>query len=135
MTQTFGYYCDECRRKYVNHKCKDGLPCAHDINEAIFIHAKHYSHCETVFMQVGDTVILDASIFRKPKHEQVTGHNLLWNHTLEAGGPGVDLGEWIKKQDGKTLRAFEARWDSNDRIPQWRLFEQWPDYLNKEPQP
>lgn len=30
MTQIHGVYCDKCRRRYVYHVCKNGLPCRHE---------------------------------------------------------------------------------------------------------
>ena len=40
--QTVGYWCDKCRRKYVQHRCDGGLPCGHSFAEAVKVYAKSY---------------------------------------------------------------------------------------------
>lgn len=43
MTISVGYYCQYYRRRYVRHKCKDGLPCGHPIDESVFIWLQRFS--------------------------------------------------------------------------------------------
>lgn len=36
MTQYTGFYCPSCRIRYVAHVCKEGLPCGHSKDEALY---------------------------------------------------------------------------------------------------
>lgn len=124
MTQTNGYWCDECRAKYVEHTCKnDTLPCGHDFGAAIFVYAKSYG-------RGGETVkIAKLGIFDLfTKDEDLVGQRwqFKWWIRNERTDQEEPLAEWIKRQDDRFVRAFCARWHSAKEPPDWRMAQILP---------
>lgn len=122
MTQTIGYWCDECRCKYVQHKCRDGLPCGHDKDTAILVYAKAFGRGgERVKMEIG-TDVVSMWIGREGGH----GRNYLWETLItldDTRGKSMMLGEWLRQQEACVIRAFEERWNSRKTPPRWRQIE------------
>lgn len=105
MTQTVGFYCPVCKIKYVQHRCKEGLPYGHPKKDALWVYAKHYSRGE-------ETVkIIDSSGLRY--------------NTFRGYPPNIDLISfqegWVPKVSPEKLQlfkeAFEARWLSASYPP------------------
>jgi hypothetical protein len=129
---TVGYWCDECRVKYVQHLCKDGLPCRHDKDEAVYVWAKHFAKSgEAVRLRVyGETVQL--WIHKKPKDKKRVLYSdwqtrYLHTHLVNVAEQESLLAEqesllmdWLISQDEKIIRAFLNRWGGCKRPPYWR---------------
>jgi len=120
MTQTVGYWCDECRTKYVQHKCKDGLPCSHDKAQAVYVYAKGYGKGGEFVQMEWSTGTLSSFLNHRPKPKTLYygWSRSLWATWIEAEGEQV--GEWLHKQEGLVARAFLSRWDSQKEPPIWR---------------
>lgn len=127
--ETIGLYCDECRTKYVRHKCKDGLPCGHSKNSAIEVYAKHYARgCETVILQ-GHGFRYRLELTKIPRQKGSYSRHEIWSSeaTIEdqygEEGP-MQLALWLHLRaangDEHIVRAFMERWESADQPPQWR---------------
>lgn len=101
MTETVGFYCPKCDAKYVRHKCRDGLPCDHDKDEAIYVYAKKYKDGENVRLENKDGVI-----FRGDGEYFPTDLNFMrrWE---EGFIPDISKEEFAKFKD-----AYEKRWMS-----------------------
>lgn len=119
MTQTNGYWCDECRAKYVEHTCKnDTLPCGHAFDAAIFVYAKRFG-------SGGEDVTMEGlgrfNLFTKD--ENLVGQR--WNFKQWIRNERTDkeepVAEWIKRQEARFVRAFCARWFSSKEPPDWRM--------------
>jgi hypothetical protein len=133
--QTVGYWCDECRTKYVQHKCKDGLPCGHDRKDAIKVYVKAYgkSHQRVTLswhkpserkagIAERETTRLVITYKPRPGTMYAVRHSRdLWAYeiTLE-DGTKVRVGDWLKGQPEKIRRAFLERWSSSKEPPIWR---------------
>jgi hypothetical protein len=146
--QTVGYWCDECRQKYVRHACKGGLPCGHSKDDAIFVYAKYYA-------TGGEFVSLSWSddegdheremwISRK-EHDQtwyLSGSRELWGHIAQVekhidAGDKINInmrdlkpcavGAWLHVHSEKIVRAYMMRWESHKEPPVWRQISTIPE--------
>jgi CspA family cold shock protein len=142
--QTVGYWCDECRVKYVRHACREGLPCGHDMAQAVFVYAKAYGRGgETVRMERGDFAVLLSVRSERERRDNCLGGDSreLWGtqvEVLEAHDPSCLPGEllyagdwlWRHRADESILRAFFNRWESTTRLPLWRVVATIPEDAN-----
>jgi hypothetical protein len=138
MTETIGYYCDECRMKYVRHKCKDGLPCGHDKSEAVFVYCHYFAKSgEHVEMQWKDGKI-DVWVTKKPKDRKVIYISRsaaeLRGHLADDGEVEEDVADWLARQPARIIRAFLERWTSRKEPPTWRVIEQMGPEQPETPQ-
>lgn len=124
MTQTNGYWCDECRTKYVEHSCKgDTLPCEHEFNKAIFVYAKSYGRgYESVSIRGLGRFTLTT------KDEDLIGQRWQFKWWIEDNRTGKEepVAEWIKRQEDKYVRAFCGRWMTTKSPPDWRVAQILP---------
>lgn len=70
MTETVGYYCPECGKKYVRHKCKDSLPCGHGKENAIYVYHKWCAKRDNKIVMRRGNIIYEDKIdddFRFPR--------------------------------------------------------------------
>jgi hypothetical protein len=143
--QTIGYWCDECRVKYVRHACKTNLPCGHTTGEAVFVYAK-------AFGRGGETVSLEWSdewgehqrevwVYRKEKDKTwyAGGAEEFWGFMAHVArhvdaGPRLNIdisdlhpfavAEWLSELPEKVIRAYLERWQSRNESPNWRWIAQ-----------
>jgi hypothetical protein len=118
--QTIGYWCDECRVKYVQHACKDRrLPCGHDFDGALRVYAKAYGRGgESV--SIGEHRVWLSEAEDPASLGYLPGGRYYWETiaTLD-DGQHMELGRWLKSLGAKHTRAFEDRWQSCKRLPDW----------------
>lgn len=128
MTSTVGYWCDECRRKYVQHVCRDGLPCGHPKEEAVYVYAKHYGKGQD------ETVLLECREFKagftvrpKPRDPNTLYSGgearALHGYWVFIDGEKMSVAEWLHLQPPRIIRAYLERWQSWKQPPTWRLME------------
>jgi hypothetical protein len=135
---TRGYWCDECRRKYVAHMCKDRtMPCRHSYELSFFV------ECQA-FRRSGERVTIEWGALKAPSYDKVwltTGDRPRQNFLTEEafdywgvrvmpfGGSGFDLwvGEWLASKPDAFVRAFLNRWESSKWTPGWLTFRNHPD--------
>lgn len=124
MTQTVGYWCDECRLKYVQHMCHDGLPCGHDKAAAVYIYAKNYAKGgQYVEFRYGEQ---EWAVWMrvKPREPGVTYIGRPgWQVQTDEGWIGY--WDWLCQFPPIIIRAIEERWSSWKFPPTWRQIEQW----------
>ena len=142
MTITVGFWCDECRLKYVRHVCKEGLPCGHDLGQAVFVHCQRFKQGnESVYLRHGyekedGEHIFNGWLVRKRKEEtdKIVGPHVmrLWFFQMVSyvDESTQDVGDFLRDSEGKVIRALLERWSSCNHVPDWRLYEIWPDYLD-----
>ncbi len=127
MTETIGYWCDECREKYVRHKCHEGLPCGHDKKGAVRVYAKSFGRGgERVELawasgRAGLYIIERA----KKKNTVYLGNARFYHgHRVETDDGQINtVWKWLRQQEGKIIRAFLSRWESRKEPPEWRIVE------------
>lgn len=127
MTQTIGYWCDECRTKYVQHVCKDGLPCGHDLAQAVHVSAKSYGRGGAEIWLKWDNQKLYAFLEKREQEDRVVyigwrAKELRGTIATHTEGQEV-LIDWLHKQPAKIIRAFLGRWESCKSPPEWRMIE------------
>jgi hypothetical protein len=146
--QTIGFWCDECRRKYVRHACRDSLPCGHSKAAAVLVYAKAYG-------RGGETVELNwtdgggehyrelwISLKQGDRTWKSGGSMELWGyrvdvmHHLDKGEKlNIDvrglkpcvMAHWLKEHPEHVIRAFMARWESFNEPPPWRMLAIIPE--------
>src|ERR1044071_9811108 len=134
---TTGIWCDECRRKYVRHLCKNNtLPCRHSYEAAIGVWYQAYR-------RGGEHVEMEWGPIDNPRHENVWLHkgdnprrNFIGDDSFEFWGMRVHpwrdydaemwVGEWLACKPDAFVRAFLKRWDSSNYIPSWQSFREHP---------
>ena len=125
---TTGYWCDECRRKYVKHMCHGRrLPCTHSFHAAIPV------WCQA-FARGGEHVCIgkeDVWLHRRPKEKNTIycgDAQFWWNTDVEdvKAGRSVLVGEWLAVRSGAFIRAFLGRWESSRGTPDWVGFRNHP---------
>ena len=123
MTQTVGYWCDECRVKYVQHMCHDGLPCGHDKQAAIYIYAKNYSKGGEYIEIQHAHMTWTAWLRLKPREQGVTyiGRPII---QVETEDGWINYWDWLCEFHANVIRAVEGRWTSDKFPPHWRSIEQ-----------
>lgn len=139
--QTIGYWCDECRLKYVRHACKEGLPCGHDKGAAVAVYAKAYAtRGEQVILRWTDPEgdhYRELWVYRRARaYRPHSGAPELWEYLIEVAHhvdaerrlninltqlPPCAVGAWLWSHPEIVIRAFFARWDSNTTPPAWRV--------------
>ncbi len=122
MTQTIGYYCDSCRRKYVRHVCKhQKLPCGHTFAHALRVYAKRYAHLGEA-VSIGDCGFMLRYQPHVPELAIVPGGRYFWDTAAQLDdGEDLPLGRLLKRKGAKFTRAFQARWESCQHPPDWTL--------------
>lgn len=108
---------------------RDGLPCGHDKDAAVYVYAKSYAkNGETVKMnwQGGE---INAWLVKAEKSgvTYIGEARSLWGHRIQLGGQSYFVGEWLHEQEPKIIRAFLERWQSWKTEPLWRVIETLPD--------
>lgn len=126
---TTGYWCDECRMKYVRHKCHGRrLPCLHDFRAAIPV------WCQD-FARGGEHVCIveeDVWIYKLPRRRGTfySGNAFFyWNMEVvreTTTGDSILVGEWLAVRSDKFVRAFLNRWQSCNETPDWIGFRCHP---------
>jgi len=133
--QTIGYWCDECRRKYVKHACRGGLPCGHEKSRAIFIYCKAYRTAgeSLTLIFLGQKIQLWLEYRKPPPHFYVSGELArtlhCWSVRHDHSETQIKLGAWLKDQPAILIRAFLNRWDSFKEPPDWRWVSQSSESL------
>ena len=119
---TVGYYCDECRCKYVRHVCKNRtLPCRHPFEQALYVFAKAYGRGGEA-VQIGNLKLWLTDGPARMDLCVLPGRRYYWETMVEIEGAGkMVLADFLKEQGPKILRAFENRWDSCKHPPDWCL--------------
>lgn len=126
--QTIGYYCDECRVKYVQHVCKGStLPCGHILGNAIRVYAKRYGRGgERV--QIGNNRGFIRKAEQCEKLAYAPGGFYFWENEIQLdGGPTMLVARWLRGLPQAFVRAFEYRWESHKTAPDWASL------LNEQP--
>lgn len=132
--ETIGYYCDECRTKYVRHACREGLPCGHEKKLAIRVYCKAFGRGGENVSLVGAGI--EVALFLTDAKESGVMYSAagreLWGTKLEVtdgdgAGAEMKVGEWLHRQDEKTVRAFFNRWESDKEPPLWRVVKLIPE--------
>ncbi|MEW6212536.1 MAG: hypothetical protein AB1631_29695 [Acidobacteriota bacterium] len=119
---TVGYWCDECRRKYVRYTCKEGLPCGHDKADAIYVECQAFAKSgEAVYMSTEDDSWRVSLWIYPLKDEGRRCYSQLWDYAVRINRSerAVFVGEWLPLQEPKVIRAFDSRWDSHKEPPGW----------------
>lgn len=125
---TTGYWCDECRVKYVRYIGRGGLPCGH--------RAPLYVACQA-FARSGEHVIIGREnvwLFQERKPDTCYGRGAIqfWGTRVTPFRPeGNDppewyVGEWLASKPDRFVRAFLERWQSCKEIPDWLAFRRHP---------
>ena len=134
LMETIGFWCDECRVKYVRHACKEQLPCGHPKVNAIRVYAKAFGRGgENV--SVGSWSIFIGEEVNRKDICYLPGGSWLWQTKIEYGDTGTEmwLGEWLKSVPHAEVRAFFHRWDSAKTSPDWQeLILNEPRYFEPE---
>jgi len=136
---TTGIWCDECRRKYVMHMCKNRrLPCRHSYAAAFGV------WCQA-FGRSGEHVTIEWGELDKPHAADVwifegdrpIGNFIdaaawgFWGMRIRPFTYGGDeewwVGEWLASRPDAFVRAFLNRWDSYKWTPDWLSFREHPD--------
>lgn len=137
MTQSIGYWCDECRVKYVQHVCKDDrLPCGHPFGEAVRVYVKGYGRGGSEFTLESNENKVHGWLNDRVQTGEERVLYLNWRArelrgTVVTHSNGQDvLIDWLHRQPAKLIRAFENRWDSWKQPPEWRVIET----LNSHPE-
>jgi hypothetical protein len=153
---TNGFWCDECRQKYVRHMCRvkpgndasvedshilrQQLPCGHDWSHAVAV------ECQA-FARSGEHVWIHYGLRGSEFHEDVwisrgerPRSNFIGRDAFEFWGMRVRqfqykheadwelwVGEWLASKPDAFVRAYLNRWESSNRVPSWSSFREHPD--------
>lgn len=127
---TTGFYCDECRVKYVAHMCKGKLPCRHSFKAALQVWCQAFGRGGE-HVCIGDD---DVWLYALPKDRntwyasaearELWGVEVVVDTTKESDG--LLVGQWLACRPDAFVRAFFKRWDSQKWTPTWVAFRDHP---------
>lgn len=136
---TTGFYCDECRVKYVHHRCKLGrLPCGHSFKAAFDVFSQAFGrrgeHVSIIYRNP-DVTIQDVwiSAGERRRYDFIEpGAWTFWGMRVRPFNPvradwEMWVGEWLSTKSDAFVRAFLYRWESQKFPPEWVSFREHPD--------
>lgn len=134
---TVGYWCDECRQKYVRNVCKGKLPCGHDFGRSVYVWCQAFGrggeHVELAWGDPLPSSTADVWLSSARRENVMYGSSdahLLWGTRVapfRGGGFDLLVGEWLATLPDIAVRAFFSRWDSQKWMPAWMAFREHPD--------
>ena len=130
---TCGYWCDECRAKYVRYLCEKGMPCHHDKSQAIYVAAQAFGrHSEHIY--IGETELVLAKRQDRDAVYTSAGAYLFWGSEVTLQNPiqypePIAVGMWLASKPDAFIRAFCARWESSTHVPDSVAFKAHPEAI------
>lgn len=125
MSETVGFWCDHCRRKYLRHVCKPELPCRHSKKDSVFVYAKAFGRGgERVVMEFdGKEVDIWVNKIPDSRNTIYVGRMAYEVHgrmvePSNSDAP-ISVAEWLRTLPEKVVRAYLDRWESCKEAPDW----------------
>jgi hypothetical protein len=153
---TRGFWCDECRVKYVRHVCRNHrevktgamgdsdilarrLPCGHSWEQAIAVECQAFANSgEHLWMEWGPVGSLSRAEVWIVSGDRQRGRfvgNAAWQFWGLRVRQGVYkepewemwVGEWLASKPDAIVRAYMNRWESSKYVPDWVGFREHQD--------